>query len=68
MLKLSGGGYKAAFVPRTFRELRRISLAGNMLSDHTTKVYYEGLLEVKSIRKAQEDLPEWTSFAESVIW
>ncbi|KAL3914459.1 MAG: hypothetical protein SGILL_006094, partial [Bacillariaceae sp.] len=39
------GVYKAAYVPRTFRELRRISLAGNMLSNHTTKSYYEGLLE-----------------------
>lgn len=60
------GGYKAASVPRTFRELRRISLAGNMLSDHTTKCYYESLLEVRSIRKAKCELPEWTSFGDDV--
>ena len=32
------GGYKAAFVPRKFRSLRRISMAGNMLSDHMSQV------------------------------
>lgn len=58
------GGYKAAFVPKAFRELRRISLAGNMLSDHSCKAYYEALLEVKSIRHAQEGLPRWTAFDE----
>ena len=58
------GGYKAAFVPKAFRELRRISLAGNMLSDHSCKAYYEALLEVKSIRQAQEGLPRWTAFDE----
>jgi hypothetical protein len=31
------GVYKAAYVPRDSRELRRISLAGNMLSDHRCK-------------------------------
>ena len=58
------GGYKAAFVPRAFRELRRISLAGNMLSDHTTQAYYEALLEVRSVRSAPEGLPRWTAFDE----
>ena len=58
------GGYKAAFVPRTFRELRRISMAGNMLSDHTSKAYFEALKEVKSVRVAQEPLPQWTAFDE----
>merc|ERR1719329_1215427 len=58
------GGYKAACVPRTFRELRRVSLAGNMLSDHTCKSYYEAMLEVRSIRKASKKLPKWTSFGE----
>ena len=58
------GGYKAAFVPKAFRELRRISLAGNMLSDHSCKAYYEALLEVKSIRHAKEGLPRWTAFDE----
>jgi len=58
------GGYKAAFVPRAFRELRRVSLAGNMLTDHTSNAYYEGLLEVQSVRNAAEDLPEWTGFDE----
>ena len=62
------GGYKAAFVPRAFRELRRISLAGNMLSDHMSKSYYEALLECKSIRKAPEALPEWTGFNEESTW
>ena len=58
------GGYKTAFVPKAFRELRRISLAGNMLSDHSCKSYYEALLEVKTIREAQEGLPRWTAFDE----
>jgi hypothetical protein len=58
------GVYKAAFVPRSFRELRRISLAGNMLSNHTTKSYYEGLLEVQTARVAPEAPPRWTAFDE----
>eukprot|EP00429_Kryptoperidinium_foliaceum_P138984 CAMPEP_0176288612 /NCGR_PEP_ID=MMETSP0121_2-20121125/54062_1 /TAXON_ID=160619 /ORGANISM="Kryptoperidinium foliaceum, Strain CCMP 1326" /LENGTH=235 /DNA_ID=CAMNT_0017629307 /DNA_START=97 /DNA_END=800 /DNA_ORIENTATION=+ len=58
------GVYKAVFVPRTFRELRRISLAGNMLSDHTTKCYYEGLLEVQTARLAPEIPPKWSAFDE----
>ncbi|KAL3810993.1 hypothetical protein ACHAXA_006545 [Cyclostephanos tholiformis] len=58
------GGYKAAFVPRRFRSLRRISMAGNMLSDHMTKAYYEGLLEVKAVRAAKQDLPPWVGFAD----
>lgn len=62
------GGYKAACVPRTFRELRRVSLAGNMLSDHTCKSYYEAMLEVRSIRKASKKLPKWTSFGEDSTW
>jgi hypothetical protein len=62
------GGYKAAFVPRAFRELRRISLAGNMLSDHTCKAYYEALLEVRTVRSAPEGLPRWTAFDEDDTW
>jgi len=58
------GVYKAAYVPRTFRELRKISLAGNMLSDHTTKCYYESLLEVKTSRMAPERPPKWSAFDE----
>ena len=58
------GVFKAAYVPRAFRELRRISLAGNMLSDHTTRCYYESLLEVRSVRHAQELPPRWTAFDE----
>jgi len=58
------GGYKATFVPRAFRELRRISLAGNMINDHTSKWYYEALLECRSIRNAHGELPEWTGFRE----
>jgi len=60
------GGYKAAFVPRTFRDLRKISMAGNMLSDHTSKEYFEALSEVQSVRKAEEGLPQWTGFDEDV--
>eukprot|EP00547_Thalassionema_nitzschioides_P008274 CAMPEP_0194226710 /NCGR_PEP_ID=MMETSP0156-20130528/42393_1 /TAXON_ID=33649 /ORGANISM="Thalassionema nitzschioides, Strain L26-B" /LENGTH=1124 /DNA_ID=CAMNT_0038959155 /DNA_START=54 /DNA_END=3424 /DNA_ORIENTATION=- len=60
------GGYKAAFVPRTFRELRKVSMAGNMLSDHTSKEYFEALSEVQSVRKAEEGLPQWTAFDEDV--
>ena len=58
------GGYKAAYVPRKFRQLRRVSLAGNMLSDHMANAYYTSLLEVKAIRDAKLDLPSWVGFAE----
>ncbi|CAB9523288.1 Sn1-specific diacylglycerol lipase [Seminavis robusta] len=60
------GTYKAAYVPKAFRELRRLSLAGNMLSDHTTTDYYESLLEVRSVRNAVELPPKWTAFDEDV--
>ena len=60
------GGYKPAIVPRDFRELRRISLAGSMLNDHTSKSYYEALLECKSVRKARRALPIWTGFSEEM--
>jgi hypothetical protein len=62
------GIYKASYVPRTFRELRRISLAGNMLSNHTVKSYYEGLLEVQTARAAPESPPIWTAFDEDDTW
>mmetsp|Transcript_30565 Transcript_30565/g.34860 ORF Transcript_30565/g.34860 Transcript_30565/m.34860 type:complete len:424 (+) Transcript_30565:1-1272(+) len=60
------GGYKATYVPRTFRDLRKISMAGNMLSDHTSKQYFEALMEVQAVRKAKEGLPQWTGFDEDV--
>jgi hypothetical protein len=56
------GGYKAAFVPRKFKSLRRISMAGNCLTDHMSKSYYESMLEVKTIRSAKYDLPQWVGF------
>ena len=58
------GAYKATEVPCKFRELRHISLAGNMLSDHLARQYYEALLEVRSVRRARARLPEWTGFGE----
>jgi len=58
------GVYKAAYVPRTFTELRRISLAGNMLSNHKTKSYFESLLEVQTTRFASESPPRWTAYDE----
>uniref|UniRef100_A0A7S4EI62 sn-1-specific diacylglycerol lipase n=1 Tax=Pseudo-nitzschia australis TaxID=44445 RepID=A0A7S4EI62_9STRA len=58
------GVYKAAYVPRTFKELRRISLAGNMLSNHTAKSYFESLLEVQTVRSAPESPPIWTAYDE----
>lgn len=60
------GAYKAALVPKAFRELRRISLAGSMLNDHMSKHYYEALLECKSVRAAERNLPEWTGFSEEM--
>jgi hypothetical protein len=60
------GAYKAALVPKAFRELRRISLAGSMLNDHMSKHYYEALLECKSVRAAKRNLPEWTGFSEEI--
>jgi hypothetical protein len=61
-------GYKLAQVPRAFRELRRISLAANMLTDHMSKSYYEALLECKLIRRAVNDLPKWTGFDDESTW
>lgn len=58
------GVFKVAYVPRDFRELRRISLAGNMLSDHRCKNYYEALLEAVSVRRSPEHAPRWTAFDE----
>lgn len=62
------GVYRAAYVPRSFREIRRISLAGNMLSDHKCKAYYDALLEVRSVRAATENPPKWTPFDEDDTW
>ena len=55
-------------MPRAFRELRRISLAGNMITDHTSKAYYEALLECKYIRRSPNELPKWTGFDEESTW
>jgi Lipase (class 3)/FYVE zinc finger len=62
------GVYRACYVPRAFRELRRISMAGNMLADHKTKNYYDALLEVSSVRKALESPPSWSAFDEDDTW
>jgi Lipase (class 3) len=62
------GVYRASYVPRTFRDLRRISLAGNMLSNHKTKSYYDALLEVASGRRAEEYPPQWTAYDEDDTW
>merc|ERR1712207_110760 len=35
-----------------------------MLSDHTAKAYYESLVEVRSVRHAEESAPKWTGFDE----
>ena len=43
-------------------------MAGNMLSDHMARAYYEGLLEVKSIRAAKQDFPPWVGFADDCTW
>jgi hypothetical protein len=62
------GVFRAAIVPRNFRDLRRISMAGNMLSDHTSQAYYNALLEVKSVRDAPEAPPRWAAFDEDDTW
>lgn len=62
------GVYRAAYVPRAFRELRRISMAGNMLSDHKTKSYYDALLEVSNVRRAEESPPQWTAYDDDDTW
>ncbi|KAL7562019.1 hypothetical protein ACA910_011067 [Epithemia clementina (nom. ined.)] len=58
------GVYRAVYVPRSFRELRQISMAGNMLADHKCKAYFEALLEVRTVRLAPENPPRWTAFDE----
>jgi len=50
------------FITIDFSQLT--SKAGNMLSDHMAKAYYEGLLEVKAVRAAKQDLPHWVGFAD----
>lgn len=65
------GAYKATFVPRNFKALRRISLAGNMLTDHTARAYYESLLEVKNVSEASASgviFPRWASYEERSAW
>jgi len=39
-----------------------------MLSDHMASRYYEGLLEVKAIRTAKQNLPPWVGFADDSTW
>ena len=56
------GTYKACKVPRKYKELRRISLSPNMVSDHSCKSYYEALLEVRSVRGAKSPAPNWQPF------
>lgn len=58
------GVYRCTYVPRAFRELRRISMAGNMLVDHKANPYYEALRELISVRQAPEYPPRWTAFDE----
>lgn len=58
------GVFRATRVPKDFRELRRLSLAGNMLTDHCVASYYEALLEVRSVRNAVELPPKWTAYDE----
>ena len=43
-------------------------MAGNMLNDHLGATYYTALLECISIRRASEQLPEWTSYNEETTW
>ncbi len=62
------GVFRAAVVPRNFRDLRRISMAGNMLSDHTSQAYYNALLEVQTVRDATEAPPRWAAFDEDDTW
>lgn len=62
------GGYRIAYVPRQFKDLRSISMAGNMLKDHTAQSYYEALIEVRSIKRAISSLPRWSGFAEDTFW
>lgn len=62
------GVYKAGYVPRDFRFLRKISLAGNMITDHKTKHYYDALLEIRHVRVAPESAPKWTAFDDDDTW
>lgn len=62
------GVYRASYVPRDFSELRRVSLAPNLLTDHRTKSYYDALLEVVSVRHATENPPKWTTFDGDETW
>ena len=57
------GLYKVALVPRSFRDLRKISLSSTLIADHTCKSYYEALLEVRSVRRAKVEAPEWAKFS-----
>lgn len=39
-----------------------------MLTDHMASRYYEGLLEVKAVRAAKQNLPHWVGFADDCTW
>jgi len=60
----SRGVYRACMPPRDFVGLRRISLQGNLLNDHTPSSYFAALCEVIDVRKAPIPPPEWEGFSD----
>lgn len=47
------GVYLASEVKRTFPEIRRIEIQGNIFTDHSSEKIFEALKEVKSVRRAE---------------
>lgn len=62
---LHKGQYHAAEVSRTFPDLRRIEVQGNIFEDHRSKNVLNALLEVRSVMHASSHLstpPDWVPF------
>jgi hypothetical protein len=56
------GVYDAAFVPRTFPNLRRIIVQGNIFRDHNGQSIFEALQEIRAARTSSCSPPMWTPY------
>ncbi len=59
---LHKGRYHGAEVTRTFPDLRRIEVQGNMFEDHRSKNLLDALLEVRAVRHSLNSPPDWVPF------
>eukprot|EP01034_Spumella_vulgaris_P023030 gene23030-29219_t len=59
---LHKGQYHASEVSRTFPDIRKIEVQGNMFEDHRSKNILDALLEVRAVRHAANSPPDWIPF------